>query len=64
MRKGVFIEADNDQKTNIPGIFAAGDCVGNFLQISVAVGEGAKAGRAAIKYVKGLNNGEKDGFRF
>jgi thioredoxin reductase (NADPH) len=55
MRKGVFIEANNEQKTNIPGVFAAGDCVGNFLQISVAVGEGAKAGRSAIKYVKGLN---------
>ncbi len=54
IRKGVFIETDNDQKTNIPGVFAAGDCVGNFLQISVAVGEGAKAGRSAIKYLKGL----------
>lgn len=56
LRKGVFIEADNEQKTNVPGVFAAGDCVGNFLQISVAVGEGAKAGRSAIKYLKGFNN--------
>lgn len=51
-RRGVFINADQEQKTNIPGVYAAGDCVGNFLQISVAVGEGAKAGRAAIKHVK------------
>ena len=50
--KGAFIEADHEQKTNIPGVFAAGDCVGHFLQISVAVGEGAKAGRAAIAHVK------------
>jgi thioredoxin reductase (NADPH) len=50
--KGAFIEADSEQKTNVPGIFAAGDCVGHFMQISVAVGEGAKAGRAAIAYVK------------
>lgn len=50
--KGAFIEADYEQKTNIPGVFAAGDCVGRFLQISVAVGEGAKAGRAAISHVK------------
>ncbi len=50
--KGAFIEADHEQKTNIPGVFAAGDCVGHFMQISVAVGEGAKAGRAAIAHVK------------
>jgi thioredoxin reductase (NADPH) len=50
--RGAFLEADHDQKTNVPGVFAAGDCVGHFLQISVAVGEGAKAGRAAIAHVK------------
>ncbi|THB62894.1 MAG: NAD(P)/FAD-dependent oxidoreductase [Desulfovibrio sp.] len=53
-RKGVFLVADQEQKTNIDGIFAAGDCVGNFLQISVAVGEGAKAARSAIKHVKNV----------
>lgn len=51
-RNGIFIAADREQKTNIPGVFAAGDCVGNFLQISVAVGEGAKAARSAIDFVK------------
>lgn len=51
MRKQ-FIEVDEQQRTNIPGIFAAGDCVGRFLQISVAVGEGALAARAAIEHVK------------
>lgn len=50
--KGAFIEADHEQKTNVPGVFAAGDCVGHFMQISVAVGEGAKAGRAAIAHIK------------
>jgi thioredoxin reductase (NADPH) len=54
LRKGVFIDADHEQKTNVPGVFAAGDCVGRFLQISVAVGEGAIAGKAAIGHVKGL----------
>ncbi len=53
--KGAFIEADHEQKTNIPGVFAAGDCVGHFMQISVAVGEGAKAGRAAIAHIKERN---------
>jgi len=50
--RGAFLEADPEQKTNIPGVFAAGDCVGHFMQISVAVGEGAKAGRAAIAHVR------------
>ena len=49
-RKGVFLVADDEQRTNIPGIFAAGDCTGGFLQIGVAVGEGAKAARSAIAY--------------
>ncbi|MFW6323438.1 MAG: NAD(P)/FAD-dependent oxidoreductase [Desulfovibrionales bacterium] len=57
LTKGVFIEADHEQKTNLPGIFAAGDCVGRFLQISVAVGEGAVAGKSAIAHVKHLCRG-------
>ncbi|HNX23701.1 MAG TPA: NAD(P)/FAD-dependent oxidoreductase [Spirochaetota bacterium] len=50
--EGNFIQVDRDMKTNAPGIFAAGDCTGGFLQISVAVGEGAIAGRSAIEYVR------------
>lgn len=52
LRNGQFIETDREQCTNVPGVFAAGDCVGRFLQISVAVGEGALAGKAAISHVK------------
>lgn len=52
VRNGQFIETDRDQRTNVPGVFAAGDCVGRFMQISVAVGEGALAGKAAISHVK------------
>lgn len=51
-RNGVFLSADPDQRTNIPGVFAAGDCTGGFLQIAVAVGEGAKAARSAISFIK------------
>lgn len=51
MRKQ-FVEVDARQRTNLPGIYAAGDCVGRFLQISVAVGEGALAAKAAIEHVK------------
>jgi len=51
-RSGVFVKADEEQRTNISGVYAAGDCIGGFLQIAVAVGEGAKAARAAISHVK------------
>jgi len=47
-----FIIVDKEQKTNIPGVFAAGDCTGGLMQISVAVGEGSIAGVSAYKYVK------------
>lgn len=50
--EGNFIQVDREMRTNAPGIFAAGDCTGGFLQISVAVGEGAIAGRSAIEYVR------------
>ncbi|GAB7080420.1 NAD(P)/FAD-dependent oxidoreductase [Megalodesulfovibrio paquesii] len=47
-----FVEVDARYQTNIPGVFAAGDCTGGFLQISVSVGEGAVAGKSAIDYIK------------
>lgn len=43
---------DENLQTTIPGLYAAGDCTGGILQVSVAVGEGAKAGMAAIKYLR------------
>lgn len=46
------IQVDDDQKTNIDGLFAAGDCTGGFKQISTAVGQGALAGKSAIEYIK------------
>ncbi len=39
-------------RTNIPGIFAAGDIVGKWLRIPEAIGEGGFAGINAFKYVK------------
>lgn len=48
------IEVDENQQTNIPGVFAAGDCTGAFKQISTAVGQGAVAGRKIIEYVRSL----------
>ncbi len=39
-------------RTNIQGIFAAGDVVGKWLRIPEAIGEGGFAGINAFKYVK------------
>ena len=55
----IFIKVNENQETNVPGVFAAGDCTGGFLQISVAVGEGAKAARSAMEYVKKRCRGAK-----
>ena len=45
-----------DFQTTVPGLFAAGDCTGGTLQVAVAVGEGAVAGLAAIKYLREKRN--------
>lgn len=46
------ILVDENMSTNIPGLFAAGDCTGGLLQIAKAVYEGAKAGTEVIKYLR------------
>jgi len=48
--EGGSIVVDRDMRTNLPGVFAAGDCTGAPLQISKAVGEGHVAGLAAADY--------------
>jgi thioredoxin reductase (NADPH) len=42
-------------ETNIPGIYACGDCTEGLLQISKAVYQGTVAGLEAIKYLKNKN---------
>jgi thioredoxin reductase (NADPH) len=49
-----FIRVDSRMQTNIPGLFAAGDCTGAPLQIAKAVGEGLRAAQAAAKYIDSL----------
>ena len=49
---GRFIKIDTDCATNIPGLFAAGDCTGGLMQIAKAVHEGARAGLAALKFIR------------
>lgn len=47
-----YIQVNRQMETNLPGIFAAGDCTGLPLQISKAAGEGLVAGQAAADYAK------------
>lgn len=49
---GRSIQVDETMATNVPGLYAAGDCTGGLLQISTAVGEGAKAAMSMIKFVR------------
>lgn len=46
------IVVNEKMETNIPGIYACGDCTGGVLQISKAAYEGTKAGLEIIKRVK------------
>lgn len=48
---GPYIRVDRNMATNLPGVFAAGDCTGLPLQISKAVGEGLVAGLRAAEYL-------------
>ena len=52
MTENGIIKADENGKTNLPGCFAAGDCIGGTMQVSTAVSEGAKAALSAINYVR------------
>lgn len=46
------IEIDGDAATNLPGVFAAGDCTTvPYKQIVIAMGEGSKAALSAFDYL-------------
>jgi thioredoxin reductase (NADPH) len=57
LRLGAFLDEKNnivvDEKymTNIPGLFAGGDCIGGLLQIVKAASDGAHAAIAMNKYL-------------
>jgi len=46
-----YVAVDAAMKTGVPGVFAAGDCVGKPLQISKATGEGQLACFSAVAYL-------------
>lgn len=52
MLEGNNIKVDDNMATNVPGLYAAGDCTGGLLQIAKAVHEGAVAGLAVVKYLR------------
>jgi thioredoxin reductase (NADPH) len=45
------IRVDRAMKTNIPGVFAAGDCTGTPYQVAKATGEGQVAVLSAVEYL-------------
>ena len=51
--EGNKIAVDENMQTNIPGLYAAGDCTGGMLQIAKAVHDGAVAGTAVVKALRG-----------
>ena len=52
------IVADKQQATNIPGVYAAGDCMGKPLQVAKALGEGLVAALSADAYLTKLTAAE------
>jgi len=48
------IKAGASAATNVPGVFAAGDCVGAPYQVAKAVGEGLIAALSASEYAAGV----------
>lgn len=46
-----YIQVDRTMSTNLPGVFAAGDCTGLPLQVSKAVGEGQVAAHFATQWL-------------
>ncbi len=48
------IVVNAEHETNIPGLYAAGDCIGGLFQISKAVSDGAVAATSINKYLKKL----------
>lgn len=51
-----YIETDKKQRTNVPGVYAAGDICGPPLQMAKAVGEGCVAGIEAAVFAKKMED--------
>ncbi len=51
-----YIVVDRSQRTNVDGLFAAGDVTGRPWQVAKAVGEGCVAGLGAAKHARELDS--------
>ena len=49
---GNHIRVDASLSTSVPGVFAAGDCIGKPYQVAKAVGDGNVAALSAAKYLE------------
>jgi len=49
--EGGYIKVDGRMATNLPGVYAAGDCTGQPLQLAKAVGQGQTAAHFALEPV-------------
>jgi len=50
--KNINIMVNDKMETNLPGLYACGDCIGGTLQIAKAVYEGMVAGMSIIELIK------------
>ncbi len=51
--QGTNIKVDAKQQTNVPGVFAAGDCTGADAQAVKSAGDGCTAALSVIKFIRG-----------
>lgn len=51
---GNYLAVDDKKATAVPGLFAAGDCIGGVQQISNAAAEGTVAALSTIAYIRKL----------
>lgn len=49
-----FVSVNRLMETNVPGLYAAGDCTGIPLQVANAVGDGLTAAQQAARYIDAL----------
>ena len=52
---GESISVDTNQQTNVKGVYAAGGCTGDLMQINNAVAQGAMAGKSVIEYLRNIS---------
>ncbi len=54
-----YVDTDKKMRTNVPGVFAAGDIAGPPLQIAKAIGEGCVAGLEAASHAKKIKEAQE-----